>query len=348
MELQATGNQGITNRSAIAKFVHDVADMEVRVFTLRRAAKRIRKDVQKKKEELGTEIRNRENECEKISNKLKETNERAEKKKNELEKERKNSWWLSIKTAAIVGLAILPFIGMLISFDGVEKLFRGREHWLLISGYIVIFILMFILMLFLSKTDYAHQVKKYTSEYLPNLRNEINTIEKEHAAAHQMVISAQTDLQNFEHKTIPALFARAEALEKDAKLIEEKLRQCYELDIVKPSYRKLVCVVILDEIFTNDKADTMREAMLLCDTEIRHAELIGKLDEVIHSLKTLASTLQYMTHVLENINSNVSLISQDVYRIAESQDRIAYATESIKQSAANADYYIEQKRMGVL
>ena len=60
------------------------------------------------------------------------------------------------------------------------------------------------------------------------------------------------------------------------------------------------------------------------------------------------------------------MISQDIYKIVENQERmmeqnaevqarneamqarIAYATESIKQSSDNADYYIAQRRAGIL
>ena len=140
----------------------------------------------------------------------------------------------------------------------------------------------------------------------------------------------------------------ARQMEQDADTITESLKQCYELGVVRPSYRNLISVVILDDIFTNDKADTMREANLLCDTEIRHAELVGKLDEVVHALKALASSIQSMSHVLSAINTNVSLISQDVYRMSETQEEIKYATESVKKSADNADFYIAQKRAGSL
>ena len=140
----------------------------------------------------------------------------------------------------------------------------------------------------------------------------------------------------------------ARRLEQDADRITENLKRCYELGVIMPSYRNLVSVVILDDIFTNDKADTMREANLLCDTEIRHAELVGKLDEVVHALKTLASSIQSMSHILSAINTNVSLISQDIYRMAETQEEIKYAADAIKSSADNADFYIAQRRAGAL
>ncbi len=344
MELQATDNQSMANRDAVAKFVHDVADMEVRAFTLRRAAKRIRKDAQKKKEELEKECRNREYECNGINDKqgmaLIKRNEEKDKLKFHFVKE----LFVALGIGIGVGFGITMFLGIIEEPPSwiVKFLNLGNGF----GSFLILSLLTWLVTFIMSIILHAFDVKDNISPKILELSTQVDTLEKELLASNKSLHSAQTDLQNFEHKTIPALSARADSLEKDAKLIEEKLRQCYELDIVKPSYRKLICVVILDEIFTNDKADTMREAMLLCDTEIRHAELIGKLDEVIHSLKALASTLQHMTYVLENINSNVSMISQDVYKIAESQDRIAYATESIKQSADNADFYIAQRRAG--
>ena len=85
MELQATENQCIANRDTVTKFVHDVADMEVRAFTLRRAAKRIRKDVQKKKEELENNCRLKKSCCKLCEEPLTEARKELIDLKKELE-----------------------------------------------------------------------------------------------------------------------------------------------------------------------------------------------------------------------------------------------------------------------
>ena len=141
---------------------------------------------------------------------------------------------------------------------------------------------------------------------------------------------------------------RADELDSAADVIDEKLKICYSLGIIQHSYQNLVCVVVIDAIFINDKADTMREAMLLCDTELRHYELINKLDDIYHSLRALAMGMQRMSEILNSIDAGVNRIGDEVASMIKSQERIAYATESIKRSADNADFYIAQKRAGAL
>lgn len=103
----------------------------------------------------------------------------------------------------------------------------------------------------------------------------------------------------------------------------------------------------------------MREAMILCDQALRHQEEMKGLNSILNMLSSIAGYMRELNETVRSINFNISMISQDVYRMAENQaqaqarneamqERIAYAAESIKQSADNADFYIAQRRAGIL
>ena len=337
MELQARGNQEIAQKEMVSRFVHDVADMEVRAFTLKESAEQIRKDLQRKQQELERRYERKqmdrksmETKCSEIQNQIREF------KLGDVWAGEAGMGMALLGTIFFINSIILGIIGglllLLIKNEDVMIYFCIVFVFLDIIGSIIFFVR-------IMKNDYLIEKGKLQQNY-QSQKDQIAHCDAE-------LLALQTESREFVKKNIE-FRAIADGLDRDSAMMEEKIQKCYALGIIKPAYQNLVSVLILDEIFSNDKADTMREAMLLCDTEIRHAELIGKLDQVMHALKTLSSILLSMNQVLEGISTNVSLISQDVYKMSEGQDRIAYATESLQKSAENTDFYITQKRMGML
>ena len=341
MEIRPIRGSGeLSTKANMRKFVHHVADMEVRAFTMRETAAKCRAQAKNKTEEM-THARQR---CLDLRNRLKQAHMNAQKAMDEctLKAFRKKK-----RTAGRVfaHLGLHYFCGAAtvmavysIAWEGF-RLPGGIVAIMMVLSALVYLTLFYIICFAISEKKYC--------QYILDLKE---ACDKAHAES----LDGERALQNAEQQLADAVKQEkeiglaADRLEQGADTITENLKRCYELGVIMPSYRNLVSVVILDDIFTNDKADTMREANLLCDTEIRHAELVGKLDEVVHALKTLASSIQSMSHILSAINTNVSLISQDIYRMAETQDEIKYAADAINSSADNADFYIAQRRAGAL
>ncbi len=334
MESQVANNKEISQREMIAKFVHDVADMEVRALILRET-------VNKSKETISNELSAAENGYKKKVQKTEEAerdyNEQKVKRETSFSKYRK----LTRSKGEIVGFCFLHFIAFVIIvsvlsvFEDLSPLVQTILQGVFLFTYGLIFYFVW------------HTSEKRSYQTYRGTEKEVVQKKKEFDEQRSLQDKAKVELEK-KYKDNAEAEKRINALIDSITQIEQNLRECYSLDIIKPAYQNLVSVVILDEIFVNDKADTMREAMILCDAEIRHAELLGKLDQVMHALQTLSSTLAGMVAVLENINTNVELISRDVCSIAENQERIAYATESMQRSAENADFYIAQKRIGAL
>ena len=75
MDIQKNPNaQSLSNKQAMADFVHDVADMEVRAFSMREAAKKVRGEAKNKQQQLENNIRSQQIKKEKEQNKYDEEN----------------------------------------------------------------------------------------------------------------------------------------------------------------------------------------------------------------------------------------------------------------------------------
>ena len=342
MDVQMTSDaQNLQTKQVTASFVHDVADMEVRAFSMREAAKKVREEAKQERDNKEWEIHNLERNVENIHASNKHICEYRKKKFPSYSK-------FFLCGGAFLGWIIPLGIGIFIATMFTMSAYSAEKitddhlipvvmFWMF-SG---IYGFSYGLPLFISS---AKKYKRLVAEYEQKLQENhmiLATVEPKLAACKEA-------FRIYVNETFPKILARADRLEADAALVEKKLQECYALKIIQPAYQKLVCAVILDEIFSNDKADTMREAMLLCDTEIRHADIMVKMDEVIDALHRLSYQLHSMSSVLDSINTNVGLISQDVYSMRGNQEQMAYSIEAIRQSTQNVDSYIAQRRAGAL
>lgn len=335
MELQqVNGQQELTTKQNTVNFVHKVTDMAIRVFSMRMAAGKI-------KEELATEEKEEKRKVESAEWNLKIMNENLKSEEKDYKDNYSTYWkfssWDGMKigcfptTVFILGLAIS--MGIFLSDGDLAARIVADSF---IAAY-ALFLLIF------------HTV--YIIKYVGSKRGQLRSIQycKDRVKQASEDLKRQEDEYNsFLNATFANGLKRIEELNMAANEIDEMLLKCYALNIVKPDYRNLVCLLILDNIFMNDKADTMREAMLLCDAELRHNELVGKLNEVVRAMRTLSKRLQGIDRVMNSIDTNISHISQEARRMTAAQEQIVYATESIQQSAENTDFFIAQYRTGAL
>ena len=342
-ELQTMG-QNMLQKESIVRFVEGVADMETRAFSMREAADRCRREA---------------------ANIVATAKKQVEKKEKEVEVAK---YWRDKHVSDGIKK---PKLEKRFFFEPMLDMASGCDHW---SGLVVMFLIppcyvilipVLLYCLLIDPFVILIQNKKRVKEYnikLQQATDEYNSKLAELDANVDKSIKQLADAQawaNSEFLRAKAINSRADELIASAKTVEQNILQCYSLNVVKPAYRNLVCVAILNEIFQNDKADTMREAMILCDQALRHQEEMKGLNSILNMLSSIAGYMRELNETVRSINFNISMISQDVYRMAENQaqaqarneamqERIAYAAESIKQSADNADFYIAQRRAGSL
>ena len=328
MQMQST-EAALPSKQNIAAFVHGIAKMEVQAFTLRETAKKIQKEISEKESH--------------INHQLSATSKDLEEKKkivHAISNERflKEDGWPTLFQSLLHGFLItflIVWVAMIIG-EYLLELPEDVALWYPIYASPIILLACQPILWYISYHSYTKSKQKRLAEAQLTFEQANQT--------YMELLETQRKTEKLRY----AVDRKFADLETAASYIEGRLRQCYDLNIIPPSYRQLVYVVLLDEIFINDKADTMRDAILICDTEVRHAELITKLDDIYHSLQALAEHIRGMGMLLNNIQANTCQISDHIVQMADDQQRIAYAAEAVQHTAENADIFMYQRRTGII
>lgn len=158
--------------------------------------------------------------------------------------------------------------------------------------------------------------------------------------------------------TVEAQNCRLHALE-----IKKNIQKMHEaVNIIPLDYRDMDCILTFQQIFRNDLADTMREAVMIYEQRVFRQEVIRGMDRIYSQLDELNVSMHFMKHTLSSIRSDVSMMSQDMYQVVGKMDRIAggidenkelqakilsetrasrYAAEALQQSQEKCAEYME-------
>lgn len=141
--------------------------------------------------------------------------------------------------------------------------------------------------------------------------------------------------------------------------IQSTLSHFYGLNIIPPDYRYMDCAIMLDQIFRNDLADTMRDAIKIYEERVFRGEVIKGMDKICRMLGQLSVGMAVIGQRINAIDSNVKMMSQDLYnfsaKIEAGQKANAellnetkmsrYAAEQVAESAKNLEWH-ERRRQG--
>lgn len=133
-------------------------------------------------------------------------------------------------------------------------------------------------------------------------------------------------------------------LEQSLTELKNNLTIYYQKNIIPPDYRNLTCAVLINYVFRNDQADTMREATLLCDKHIRHGDTMRALKELSETMRGIENTLFFIQRNIENFNADIKNISKSQEVLILETKASRYATEALKSSAERLEweYYIRK------
>lgn len=317
-----TKKQNLPNKEAVGQYVHDMLDLEIRAHSLRKTA-----------EETRTKAEWEEKNAESLLDCAKKEKERTFKNwQDSLHKGMSLNWSGDDTAGLVVAL-----------FFGVPTLIAGICHWFLWDDWIMGMVWTIIGVIILGGyscylISMFHSASKSYENRLENFNNAYNQAEKNLAA--KLIERKQKQIY------VQKLRSHADQLDKDIAEIEKALQHNYALNIVPPDYRRLECLLWIDYAFRNDQVDTMREATLQCDKWTRHEVQMQVLNE-------LARNFRSIRELLETMNTNISMMNQDLFRIAEAQEKqlsetqsARYAMESVKQSTERLEFYEEMKRHG--
>ena len=133
--------------------------------------------------------------------------------------------------------------------------------------------------------------------------------------------------------------------------IENQKKKLYAIGIVPPDYRKLDCLIEIDQMFRNDLVDTVREAVKIYEERVFRGELVRGIDNIYNMLGSLSASMYNIENTLYGIQREVRLMSDEISKISDStesfqanmlsESRAArYATEALKKSQENCETYL--------
>ncbi len=363
------GNE-IVSKKTVAQFVHDVAEMETAIYTLDRMIERERKDHH-------TRVMNNSQRISEIERELhtQEKELEAEKSRRKINRSflgRINNivddifdalydiWECYLKYVLLVfGVGLIPLI--FISGLIFESLNLTWNQFLwgagIIAGIVFVIVPLILFVVFIKQSCSTDK------EFNNKNDNEYRLLQKK-------VESTQN--------TLLSLKDRSKELDIAGKLIEQQiittksncmiiknaLLELYAFNIIPPDYRYMDCVIILDQIFRNDLADTMREAIKIYEERVFRGSVIRGMDKIVSMLGRLSSDMSAISLKLDMINNNVAHMSNDLNRFNEriasesaknravTEDLIRetqlgrYTNEKLLESNKRLEYYAEEYRMG--
>ena len=136
--------------------------------------------------------------------------------------------------------------------------------------------------------------------------------------------------------------------------IENQKKRLYTVGIVPPDYRKLDCLIEIDQMFRNDLVDTVREAVKIYEERVFRGELVRGIDNIYNMLGSLSASMYNIENTLYGIQREVISMSNEIYNISAatesfqanmlSESRAArYATEALKKSQENCETYLRDQ-----
>lgn len=149
---------------------------------------------------------------------------------------------------------------------------------------------------------------------------------------------------------------QADDLRKALATLRDNRAKLYSINIIPPDYRKLDCVCVLHQIFRNDLADTIRDAVLLYEERAFRGEVIRGIDNISRQIGNLSSLMLGIKGMLGDIKTEVKFLSNDVYQVYQQNQAKAtrdekiyeetkltrYAAESLKKSNEKVEKFFDE------
>lgn len=163
--------------------------------------------------------------------------------------------------------------------------------------------------------------ERVIKDYIEEQKKEIENCQKEIENKKIKIKSLNEKAQEYRN--------RIAQIKDDAKPLYANRDRFYSAGIVPPDYRTIDCVYVLDQIFRNDLADTMRDAVLLYEERAFRGELIRGINNIVAHMDKLSS-------LLSGLGRDIKSIKLDVTSMCDNMDKI-YAQNRINADDAARD-----------
>ena len=368
----------LNNKSELRTYVHDMAEIEIK--------RQIIDTVADRSKALAISIKNKaEQDLIDVSEKLESEKQKYEKTKH-IKNEKETSLKETKKTIVTFQRVFSYIVESLVKtswkfrlllyflclipgalLTGINNEYIKSE---LLDKFLFPFGMLFIMFvlaetLFVSKIikklrmDYV-SLYKFNKLHFDSSVRELNITEKKIEELEKELERKKNNLKVQTNKA-RTLEYRSSVLKKETQKLTKVLEQSYEQTGVVPiDYRYISCVLMIDYVFKNDLADTVREAIEYYETKVFRDGLFNKLDDIHNTLKIMSGKLSSMNSILRSIDSQVGALSEDMSNISENSNLIAgsmaesiviqektfaetkamkYATEAVASSCEYASKY---------
>ena len=198
--------------------------------------------------------------------------------------------------------------------------------------------------------------ENYNTKTLPRLNAAIDEENRQGAELHEQKILAATA----EHDRLLAMLDQQyRELENAIEKAKAQRAKFYSVNIIPMDYRTIECTFFLDHSFRNDLVDTVRQGIERYELSEYRNSVLGGLQTIANSLGNLTGLMLDLGNRINSIQNQVSVMSNDVYRMTERQARMQsemddnnrrvleesrlqrYATESLNRNAEKIVKYCE-------
>lgn len=342
-----TGSSGAIapKKEHVASYVHDAAELECAIFTLDRS-------IEACEESIKDVVSNAESSVRYARERINDNKAEIEKLRARLKIHENIKYGKYFRKYMIIGLAItfgfsvlaiFAFSLMEIESSGqmLSPLLVIQGTWPLLLMYAILGIIITLIVAIKKGKSEDDLVRSTKKSYTSSIKLQEKRLEE---SKHKYTLS-QKELE--ESKNYCALM-RAHIDESKRQLNEliGKRNAFYAIGVIPPDYRTMDCVLILDQIFRNDLADTMREAIKIYEERVFRGEVIRGMDRICSMLGNLAAGMAVISDRLDRIDMNVSSMNQDLYslssRIARSESRREEATAKLIEETKLHRYAAEK------
>lgn len=198
--------------------------------------------------------------------------------------------------------------------------------------------------------------ENYNTKTLPRLNAEIDEENRKGKELHEQKIQAAVDEHN---RLLAMLDQQYRELENAIEKAKTQRAKFYSVNIIPMDYRTIECTFFLDHSFRNDLVDTVRQGIERYELSEYRNSVLGGLQTIANSLGNLTGLMLDLGNRINSIQNQVSVMSNDVYRMTERQARMQsemddnnrrvleesrlqrYATESLNRNAEKIVKYCE-------
>lgn len=388
-ELTVRDGNNLPSKAVLGSYVHDAAEMEFDLLTLEKSRDELREKIQKERSrnirrEKGNFI---------LQPHLHKKPTHLEVKENTAALKLPDKWGKDmigsiLGICALISFGLAVVIGVIVGviFEDAE-IFQSRffaDNGLVFRLFLIFFpivLLIAIIVVVVKNTSVENKRSEILAAHHREIEMKNEKIRRENVAAERYNVgvlpglNAQIDEENrkgeeLHEQMVLAAIAEHESLlsmldaqyrELDTAIAKAKTQRdkFYSVNIVPIDYRTIDCTFVLDQIFRNDLADTMREAIAKYEERVYRGEVVKGIAAIASNLNNLTGLMLDLSNRINSIQTQVSMMSNDLYSMADRQARMQsemddnnrrvleesrlnrYATESLNRNAEKIVRYCE-------